>query len=255
MTRSVRQEPSGETRKMPDETVHTDDGPKMPALRGGVARPEDLPQSVGFDLAPLKRGPSLLSQGTLLILLVLAIAVGVIYMMRLSQGEIAPEPGSKEAEAKIDQALAKLTKRDVLPMNDPLRAGNLDVLFRDTEKVITMFSIDLTEHQVPIGFVQRNPFVFAMAKRQSAVDFMDASNLAERLKQKQREQQRRAELEREISKLVLQTVILGPVNVAVINSDMVKTGQVIGSFEIRKIQRMSVELVADGRMFTLSMSE
>ena len=221
----------------------------MPLMSGGAS----LPEVDEFESEPIKNSRSILNQSTLLILLMLGVAAILIYTMRLSQGEIRSAESTIEAEAKIDQALARLTKSRALPQDDPLRHGNLDELFRDTDLIISMFSSDLTSHQVPIEYLQRNPFILTLALTDPTADMQPVALQNDGKRKKL--QQRMEELNKELAGLKLQTVILGNVNVAVINDDLFQETHTVGSFTVTKISKMSVQLEADDKTFTLTMGQ
>ena len=213
----------------------------------------EIPEVDEFESDPVRSGKSLLNQGTLLIALLLGVAAAIIYGMRVSQGEIHSAASTVEAEAKIDQALARLSKSQALPDDDPLKSGNINKLFRDTDLIISMFSSDLTSQQVPIESLQCNPFILTRAKSEPAIDTQPVSPY--RNQRHKKAQQRMQELNKELAGLQLQTVIIGNVNVAVINDDLYQTNHTVGSFKVTKISKMAVDFEADGRAFSLTMSQ
>ena len=221
-----------------------------------VIGPEEIPEADEFELKAPKNSSKLLNQGTLLVLLLVSVTVTVIWVMRLSQGEIRSAPGSKEAEAKVDDALTKLRlpKVGALVADDPLSPYNIDNLFQDSEHLITMFSADQTMRQVPIEFIQRNPFMLPEANADGIGTF-SAVNTTGNDKKERRRQQRREKLSRELAGLELQTVMMGRVPMAVISNDLVRVGHVMGSFTIKKIRPRSLDLEVDGQAFVLTMEQ
>ncbi len=234
----------GTPRTMPGmEALQSDESQKTLSLMGGVVKPEGLPEAdAAFGVA---KGPSkLFSQGTLLILLVACIAAGSIYAMKAAQGEIALNPAAKEVEARVEQALAKLTNPQALPQNDPLLKRNLDDLFRDTAAIIAMFSDDMTQRQVPIEFVQKNPF---LVWQPAPTVVSDAAPVNDDRGVKK--------LRNELSRLKVQTIMFSSRPVAVIDGEIVQPGAQLGSFTVKEIKQFSVVLEAAGQIFTLAMEK
>ncbi len=236
----------------PQDDGGFDGATKTTPLMAGAGS-ANLPEIDDFESEPARNGRSLFNQSTMLILLLLGVAAALIYTMRVSQGEISSTASTLEAEAKIDQALARLTSSQDLPEDDLLRSENLDEIFRDTDLIISMFSSDLTSQQVPIEYLQCNPFIVTLANSDSATEILPAAQYGDQRRKKA--QQRMQELNTELAGLKLQTVIIGNVNVAVINDDLYQKNHAVGSFKVTKIIKMSVDLEADGQTFSLSMSQ
>ncbi|MCE9591364.1 MAG: hypothetical protein K8S99_12660 [Planctomycetes bacterium] len=219
------------------------DNPQSLPLMAGVARPEGLPEANDFDLEakPARKG---VSQGTLLILGVLVIGAGALFLMRSTQGEIMAAAGS-EVEAKVEQALARLSNPQSLSVQDPLSKTNVNALFRDTDTIVAMFSADPSTHQVPLEYVQKNPFELALGKSSSESAAPGAAAV--------RDDGHMRRLQIELKTLKLQTIMGGARPVAVINGELYQPGQKIGSFTVRSIEGMKAVLTAEGETFTMSM--
>ncbi|MCC7146464.1 MAG: hypothetical protein IT443_08460 [Phycisphaeraceae bacterium] len=215
-------------------------------LEPGIAgRPEDMPEAEEFSSG--RGGLPSINQGTLLIVLIAAVGAGSLYAMRLSRTDFGAGAGSK-VEARIEQALAKLTRPEVLDPNDPLLKKNLNTLFQDTDAIVEMFSTNPADHQVPINMVKKNPFRPQSAK--VATTGNDDSALAERELEK-----RKAALVGEARKLKLNSIVGGRVPMALINSDLCREGSTVGIFKVRKIRtdELAVELESAGMLFVLRM--
>jgi hypothetical protein len=223
------------------EAAPVDESEKTLSLMGGIVRPEGLPEAdMGISDGPKGK---LLGQGTLLLLIVFVVGAGTLYAMRLSKVELHSSKSIKEVEARIEQALAKLDKVESMRKDDPLAAQNLNALFQDTGSIVAMFSTDMTQRQVPIEYIKKDPFVSMLPAATKADGKPDPDNKSAR--------ERKHRIEMEFADLKLQTVMQGRVPVAVISGQFVRTGQTLGSFVVKAIDGMSVTLEADGQPYTL----
>ncbi len=229
------------------EPAKTDESNKTLSLMGGVVRPEGLPEAEEFDLGLSGGKPSrkMLTHGTMLIVIIFVIAAGTLYGMRRSQRNDGLNNYSKEAEAKVDEALARLSKPD--NKDDALNPDNIRKLFKDTDEVVEVFSTDMTQRQVPVQFIKKNPFVLPVF--QSADSGPDTT-------QDDSERARRETLEklhRELETLELQSIMEGDRPVAIISGELIQPGQTIGSFKLTAISGITVELNSHGHTFTLQL--
>ncbi|MCX5659850.1 MAG: hypothetical protein NTW19_09030, partial [Planctomycetota bacterium] len=185
---------------------------------------------------------------TVLLLAVLAVAAGSIYLMRLSQTEASTNGASKEVEARIEQAIAKLMNKDAMSESDPLARKNLDALLEKPEQVMSVLNADPSRKQVPLEFVQKNPFMLPTSKVVAAeVDSPATPTRSNEVSRK---------LIAELKDLKLQSVMNGGrTPVALINNQLVQPGQTLGSFTVKAITGMTVELAADDHTFKLNMEE
>ncbi len=234
-----------------DDAASQDDGASSLSLMGGVAKPEGLP-AVDFDLDAMKASRQKISQGTLILLLVAAIAGGTLYAMRLSQGELNANAVSTEVMKKIETALARTTA-GVTP--GATSGGTAQVTpvrstFRDTESIVKVFNADVSKSQVPIEYVQRNPFALAVETTVEATPGKPSTTDAVRLRELQKK------LESEFNGLKLQSVMASArIPVVVIDGQFYKEGQQVGSFTITRIHDRGVDLQAEGLTMTLSMQD
>ncbi len=225
--------------------------PKTMSLLGGIARPEGVEAEDDLDFAAIdgepKRG---MNRGSMLIAIIVALASGTFWLMRVSQGDLGSGI-AQEIEAKIDQALVRLSNPEAMADNDALKPDNLDAMFADTDTVLAMFSGQTSENRVPIEFLKKNPFTLPMVKREEPQVTPDLSEFA---RQRALEKQR-AELQAEARKLKLQTVVGGQRPVAVINGEVLRPGQSIGRFTLVKIENLVAVMQAENFEFQLTMED
>lgn len=225
-----------------------DESDRQLSLMGGIVRPEGLPEAGDGEFRSLKQSGGLLSHGTMIMLLIVAVGAGGLYAMRATQGDLT-DAADAGVEARIEQALAKLIRPDAMATDDPLRPDNLSALFRDTDSIVAMFSADPARHQVPIDRLQKDPFELRVeAPRVEAVHVGTPVPATDRghdaLLRK---------LQLELADLQLQSIMQGARPIAVINGELLQPGQSIGSFTIKQITGSGVLLEAGGRSFTLAM--
>ncbi len=228
-----------------------DDSAKTLSLMGGIVRPEGLPEAEEFQFEEQKIKRKVLTQGTMLILVIFVIAAGTIWGMRVSQRSEGPSKLTQEHEAKIDNALKRLSSASGPAHDDPINPANIKKLFKDTDSIVSMFSTDPTKQQVPIDKIKKNPFVLPLFQSTSTVDAGFDARRSQEADRKHREK-----LERELEGFDLQSVMNGAMPVAIINNDLLQPGQEIGSFTIKAINDVSVKLESRGGMvFMLEMQD
>ena len=199
------------------------------------------------DEADASAGSTWLGQGAVLGGIALLATVAAVLAMRT----VVSDPGASntlaaEDQAKIETYLGKSSNPDALAEDDPLRPGNLKRLFGDTDAVLAMFSRDLSESQVPIGYVKKNPFKLPIGEKPASKN----NNTRQ-----QQAKQRLRELRQKLASLNLQSVMGGENPVAVINGELYQKGETVGPFTIERVNRVSLKLRADDRSFTLNMDK
>lgn len=217
----------------------------------GLGGPEELPEADDLQFDESRPGLKNVSQSTLLLILVVLIAAGALYAMRASHGDMGSNGMNSAVEAKIEQALAKLTRPEALRNDDPLLTQNLTRLFRDTDAIIEIFAVDPSEQQVPAAQLKKNPFRVHTVNTADLLDDPDANaRAAERERAKLKKQ-----LIDEYKTLKLQSVVAGRMPIAMINNNMHREGDALGSFTVRKIRttELAVELFAHDMIFVLRM--
>ncbi len=218
-----------------------DQGPQSLSLMGGVVRPEGMPEASDVEFSDAPKISIKISQNTRLILGLFAIAIGAIYLMRWSQHDVMSSV-PPEVETRIEEALAKLQSKAMDP-SDPLAQKNVDGLFSDVDSVVHIFDDDPTTRQVPLEYVQKNPFISPVVKASDMGNGGAAIDL------------RVKKLEAELKTLTLKSIAQGRVPLALINDQMVQPGQKIGSFLVLSITGLTVELTAEGNTYHLTMDD
>ena len=228
--------------------VIADEEPSSLSLMGGVAKPEGLPEAADLDMDVMNNSGHKVSQGTMVIVMVVLIAAGSLYAMRLGQGDLSAGGVPTEVMTKIEAALAK---------SSPTAGGKATVqnssmksAFRDTQTIVNMFNTDVTSSQVPIEYVQKNPFALPIAAKVETKLSADNPGDALRIKEKQRK------LQAAFDKLTLQSVMANArIPVVIIDGQFYKAGQEVGPFTIVKIHDRGVDVTAEGMNFTMSMED
>jgi len=218
-----------------------------------IARPEGLPDADLDSFGPPKSLGARINQGTLMMIVLLLVAGGGIYAMRVTRSDVSKNDASAAIEAKIEQALAKLTKPEALRDDDPLLRRNIRQLFQDTDAVVSMFSVDNIEQQVPIEFVKKNPFKLHTQAKATTALAGDSDSL-----QAQREREKLVRnLKREFSTLTIQSIMIGRVPLAMINNEICRVGDTVGSFKVVAIRTegLAVDLSAYGMAFQLKLED
>lgn len=172
-----------------------------------------------------------LNSGLIVLLGVVAIAVGTIVVMR----RYGNGPGVSVADVQIDYQVG---------------AGSED----DHTRVLADLQTIDESVQIPIDQVRPNPF--------EMIGEDDGEDTEQRASPSETEAERRQRLQRErmqrvvsaYEKLELHTVLSGKVPVARISGQTVRIGDSVGEhFTVVAIRDRSVDLRAEGRVFTLTM--
>lgn len=235
-----------ESRNITNELAEEE--PSSLSLMGGVAKPEGLPEAADLDMDALQASSRKVSQGTMIILLVVLIAAGSLYAMRIGQGDLSAGGVPTEVMTKIEAALARNSPTATAQAS--VQKASMKAAFRDTESIVSMFNSDITKRQVPIEYVQKNPFALPIQAKSEVALSADNPSDALRIKELQRK------LQTEFDKFSLQSVMANArIPVVVIDGEFFKAGQTIGSFTIVKIHDRGVDMTADGVTFTLSMQD
>jgi len=236
-----------------DETQDQTTGQVMPPEEDA---PTSMPLGIGGD-APLGESPLGLesssgakpntgkTQSALIMLLVLIVAGGTLWTMRVTGGVEKMDSSVSVAEQKIEQALAKLKGES---KDSPLEQDNLNELFGDTEQVVAIFEDDPTKKQINVDNLSKNPFELVVTNKKD--DQTETVSAIDRLKD-----ERNKELKRELGKLELQSVLSGATPLAVISGKVVRVGDTIGSFDVVGITQTGVKLSAESNRYTLSMQQ
>lgn len=208
------------------------------AAGGGGLTDADL-----IDADQKRGGGGVLNQTGVVAVAIAVVAAGCLYGMRFTQRDLSGGV-SQDVEAKIEQTLIKLSKPSVMREDDPLRDENLQNLFQDTDAIVAMFVGEGVEHQVPVEYVKKNPFLLPGEEEMPGAPVDTTAR--DRAKQLEA-------LGKELAGLQLQTVMMsGNRSVAVIDGEFYQIGSKVGSFVIEGMDAMSVQLRAAGQPFTLT---
>jgi hypothetical protein len=219
------------------------------SLLGGVARPEGMEAADALD-AELN-GPggkfSAINRGTMLLLVVIVLAVGTLYLMRMGHDKLNSGGLAADVEARINAAIDKLNSSDVTDPANPNKM--ITEVLDETGPLIRAFEQD-THQQVPIEFVKQNPFHIERSKKIDPVVTTDTSALeAERARER-----RLKELHKQFEAMRLTSVVLGARPLAIIDNELYQPGSAIGDFKVKSIDELSVVLVADGDQWGLKLN-
>ncbi len=220
----------------------------MPLI-GGVLRPDDLPEMTGADIDAVGGGRSA-ARGTLLVLLVFAIGVGALCLMRRNQLDDRPSKDVKQAEEKVDQALARLATSFAAAEGDAAEAP-LAGSQNNTEAIVAMFAADPAKQQVPLEYLKRNPFLLAPPVVDPEVKPATSAPTGKSLASQKKD--RLDPLKRQFATMQLQTVMQGKFPLAIVDGQIVKAGSSIGPFEVAAIEKRTVVLTSAGHEFKLNM--
>jgi hypothetical protein len=235
-----------ETDDAVEAVVEADESEKTMSLMSGVARPEGLPEVSDTEFGGSGGGRKALSQGTMVLIALLAVAALVVFTLRTTQRNVGGD--TKEVDAKIEQALAKIANPKSLASDDPLAPGNTAKLFRDTDSIVAELANDPASKEVPIDYVKKNPFVMpTFASADQGTPGADAPRVDDSAVTRK--------LQAELKNLKLQSVMGGNRPVAIIDGELVQPGGTVGSFKLKAIKGLTVELEASGQVFALTMED
>jgi len=239
-------------KEMPGHAAAQDNAeePRSLSLMGGIVGNGEMSEA---DLLNIDGGSGhgKIAQGTLLLFIVAVIGAGSLYAMRVTQSDLGSAAVSEDVEARIAQVLARMASPNKADQPIAAQQESLQALFRDTSTIVAMFADDPTQQQIPIEYVQKNPFAIALPGSgkdgKGEVAVVPVRDRSEEL--------RRRALETELSRLELQTVMQSRNPVAVINGQLVQMGQSIGSFTVTRIEGLWVELSSGNHVFRLEMKK
>ncbi len=238
------------------EQLQQSDAPPTPppAPSGGEVSANEQPISLDLGSSsanPLETSETVATKrripsGVVLLVVVLVVAGGALYAMRLGGSVSKSDTTASAAEIAIAQALATLGANATAPAADGQTAGKP---LETTDEVIARFANDPTGKQVSLDQLSKNPFARAGGAQVTEVGLDEAGPNATPAQQNLRK------IRDELSRLQLQTVMNGRVPLAVINGKIVRVGDKFGSFRITAIERMSVVLSAAGKTYHLTMEQ
>lgn len=187
--------------------------------------------------------------GSLIIVLVIAVAVGGLWGMRKLTRVNAATNSNTEVEMTIEKFLGALTGSDSKPRADSQKPAGQD-------GVLDVLKETYTQRQVPLTDVQRNPFIlygetFVTASPDVHADSGDFARAKQR-------SDRQEEFERGASALHLKSVIMGSDPLANVSGKIVHPGDEITSpagdvaYRVTKITADAVTIIAEDKALDLT---
>lgn len=192
---------------------------------------------VAFGVEPVDERKRMRQQSMLLLLGVGVVAAGSIWGMRLLQGDLNQDSVSTATAAKIEQVMVRISSGQ-MAADDPLRQENLSNLLSDTNEAVAMFTLNHADRQVPLEFVQKNPFATKVAG-EGVIRESDGARL-EKMREEQLQRVREA-----ARQLRVNSIMAGENPRVFINSDLLGVGEKVGQFTIDTIENQSVILSAE----------
>lgn len=168
---------------------------------------------------------------------------GVMWAMRSTGGDSAPDASTASAESRIDAALKQMATST--PGAGNLDSQSIESLFQDADRVVSLFEDDPVNHQIAVEQLAKNPFELAGGS-DVAVPGQPVNDSArdDRLKR----------LDKELAQLNLQSIMTGERSMAVISGKVLRVGGVVGSFTLTTIEKDRVVVTAEGETFELTLT-
>lgn len=187
---------------------------------------------VGMDLPTGQSAKARVSTGSLILLLVVIVAGGVLYIMR----QFGLGTRLELIDVKIDY-----------PIDDVNRNTGAH------EKVLAELRDSAIAVQVPLNDVKKNPFELNIQKKEEPV----ARKIANPVDREAYEREQRQRLiQTTFNSLELNSVLAGSTPIARISGENVRVGDKIKNlFLVHAIHGRTVDLIADGEKYTLSMGK
>ncbi len=205
--------------------------PLLGALNG--TGQDDVAGELEFDGADENK--RIATQSALLIVIVALIAGGLLFGMRLTQRGNNAQTETEQL-TKIQTFIRKAENPGLVDKTDAQHPDNLKGLFADTDTIVSKIATEYPEKAVDLGDVQKNPFQLAMLGGGDSEPTLDDT-------ERQRAQVFTA-LDNEFRGFELQSIMgSGRRSVAVIDGEIYRVGQRIGSFTVAGIQAGRVGLL------------
>lgn len=230
---NLLQNPGAES---PGEPAAGTDGASFAAqLAGGGAGAE-------FVLPAPKKS---LSKGTIIFVVVAALAAGGLWWMKQRTGGPAP---AEAADAGVDAARASIQQ---FLAGGSGSVSEMKTLLADSENITDKFASFNENRQVPLEELKTNPFYHEIPLDDSATLEAPRLDLS-----RQQQEARRIEMERlsnAAAQLQVQTIFFGRNPTAMIGGKICQVGQQIGEFKVTAIRADAVELGAGAHRFELKL--
>lgn len=161
-----------------------------------------------------------------------------VYVLKLSVKPEAASAKQREAEVKVEAAIAALA----VPSAASLKADN-------AESVVNTLHNDTRDRQLPAWLVTRNPFVFKAPKPKDKSRFPvgDGARSPGRIGSVTAAEQARAKALADVRGLELQTILMAARPMAMISGRAVVKGQKISGWTVGVIEPMRVVMIWQAR--------
>ncbi len=194
--------------------------------------------TAGFGVPLENEKKKLATQSALIIAVLGVVAVGALMGMRVMTGPVVAHGASAETDAFIETVDIRLANIGQMDKADPLHPAAMQALFADTDQIIATIKADHTVKQVPIDQVAKNPFAMHVEEKVVAEVDKGAAEAAARAAMLK-------DLYTEFDGIQLQSVVAGRRPVAVIQGELYRVGETVGSFTVQAIDQRGVAFTTD----------
>ncbi len=218
---------------------------------GGHAAGQAGPQAPGGEPLRQTRHKARGSQGfrTNIILAGLFVAgAATVYVLSLRGGPAKASAEQKAVESKVEAMMAKLAT--TATKQGPSTPGEA------TQELVRKFYEQITERQMPLGALRKNPFYFVYPQVRPTEGDPEAGEIAPPEAGSQPDRMTEEKVLGELRGLHLQSVMTGTSSnsrTAIISDNLLTVGQRIKCFVVKKIAPDSVILEWEGREYILNM--
>lgn len=172
-------------------------------------------------------------------------AAATVYGLSLRKGPAEASAEQKTMECRVDSAILRIADTSSTDVKTP-SSGQV------TSQILKTFYDQVTERQIPLRDLKKNPFVFVPAKR-AIIPVVKKSSKA-KPPEKTPEEISREEALAALKTLQLQSVMMGRNGgTALISNNLLTVGQTIEGFKIKSVSPRLVVLVRDGSEYMLEM--
>jgi len=223
-----------------------EDAADMPDMdMGGAAVEKAQPQ------APQPHHGSYKTQMTranIILAVLFAGGVATVYGLSVRKGPAEASAEQKLAESSVDSALLRL-KGGSGRGSDALSARKI------TRDLLSNFSDRIVKNQIPLEKLDKNPFVFIPPEAGAVPSISTVRPGSTQKVEETPEQITQKQAMERLSRLRLQSVMMGSSgSAAVISNNLLTEGQQTQGFTVKKIDSKSVVLTWRGQEFVLKMS-
>jgi len=187
------------------------------------------------------------ARGNVFLVALFVAGAATVYGLSLKKGPARASAEEKELESQVDSALLRLSQT-ASPRGTAPGAG------RVSEELIRNIHRQITQRQIPLGRLHKNPFVFVPVH---AVVLQPAPKAGDaREPEQNKPEEAPVDPMVALGSLRLQSIMRGGADgdsAAIINDNLLTEGQQIEGFVIKSIRSKSVVLVREGKEYTLRM--